>query len=94
MTDMVNLKLFILNYAWNLWGGVKFGPLERELVRWPQTFILFSERYFKSPWIKNKILRFSTSDFLIHDLFLKQNPIFDELPKYIMQYIVTARANK
>ena len=27
-------------------GGVKFGPLERELVRWPQIFILFSERYY------------------------------------------------
>ena len=34
------------------------------------------------------------SDFLIHDLFYKQIPFFDELPKYIMQYLVTAWGNK
>ena len=50
-------------------GGVKFGPLVRELVRWPQIFILFSERYYNSPWIKNDFLRISISDFLKHDLF-------------------------
>ena len=50
-------------------GGVKFGSLERESVRWPQIFILFSERYYNSQWIKNKFSRFSISDFLIHDLF-------------------------
>ena len=43
---------FILNYAWNLWGWVKFGPPERELVQWPQIFILFSESYYNSPWNK------------------------------------------
>ena len=50
-------------------GGVKFGPSERELVQWPQIFIPFSERYYDSPWNKNKFLRFSTSDFLIYELF-------------------------
>ena len=39
-------------------------------------------------------LRFSTSDFSIHDLFWTQIPIFDELPKYIMQYLVIAWDNK
>ena len=69
MTEMVipELLYWITHEIYG--GGVKFGPLERELVRWPQIFILFSERYYNSPWIKNDFLRISISDFLIHDLF-------------------------
>ena len=46
---------------------------------------------------KNKFLRFSTSDFfntlyMIHSK--NKIPIFDELPKYIMQYRVKTWDNK
>ena len=76
-------------------GGVRFGPPERKLVQLPQIFIIFSKRYYDSPSNqKNKFLRFSTSDSFIYNLFLKHVPIFDELPKYIMQYLVTAWVNK
>ena len=41
MTEMVIPELlnWIMHEIYG--GGVKFGPLERELVRWPQIFILF-----------------------------------------------------
>ena len=57
-------------------------------------FFLAKNQDSVSPsWIchKNKFLRFSTSAFLIN---IKQAPIFDELPKYIMQYLVTSWNNK
>ena len=49
MTKLFTSLRFILSFARNMWGGGKFGPPERELVRWTHIFILFSERYYNSP---------------------------------------------
>ena len=57
-------------------------------------YYFFSESYYNSQLNKNKFLRVLTSDFLIYELFYEQIPLFDNLPNYIMQYLVTAWANK
>ena len=50
-------------------------------------FVFFiSKRYYASPLNKNTLLKFSESDVLY---IIYSKTVFEELPKYIMKYLVT-----